>query len=456
MRTYFQKLLLILPLLVSCEEFLNIEPPKNELNGKNVFKETATIEAAFAHIYAELRETSFTRGSNSGLPCLLGYYADELIYLNESQQATLDFYNNSVLARNFSVEQIWNSSYNLIYDCNSILEGVEGNNSISQNDRDRFMGEAYFIRAFIYFHLTNLYGDIPFVDSTDYQKNSKAPKTSIEIVYERVIEDMLLAKELLFSSNDNIGLFRANHWTASAFLARIYLYHNNWERAKEEALYIIEEGPFALEQDLSSVFIKGSRETIWHLDPIAPGYNTPEAGTFISLTAPPRNLSLSEELLVDFEEGDQRFVNWVGAVSNEEETWYFPFKYKLREITQETMEYSILSRFSELFLIAAEASARLNQTSDALYYLNIIRNRASLPSISVNNQKELLLSILQERRIEFFSEQGHRFFDLKRTGRAHEVLSVVKPYWDETDILLPIPDVELSKNPNLLPQNKGY
>src|SRR5690606_24740189 len=138
MKTYYLKFLMILPLMVSCEDFLDIEPPKNQLIGKSVFEETATIDAAFAHIYAELRESAFTRGTSSGLSCLLGYYSDELIHLSESQQITHNFYINSVQPLDNTLDQLWSSSFNLIYDCNSILEGVENSNSLSQNDRDRF------------------------------------------------------------------------------------------------------------------------------------------------------------------------------------------------------------------------------------------------------------------------------------------------------------------------------
>ena len=69
---------------------------------------------------------------------------------------------------------------------------------------------------------------------------------------------------------------------------------------------------------------------------------------------------------------------------------------------------------------------------------------------------ELLHAILQERRVELFTEQGHRWFDLKRMGKAAEVLEAIKPNWKDTHILLPVPDKELTLNPNLLPQNEGY
>jgi len=64
--------------------------------------------------------------------------------------------------------------------------------------------------------------------------------------------------------------------------------------------------------------------------------------------------------------------------------------------------------------------------------------------------------IEQERRIELLGEWGHRWFDLKRTGRADVVLSGLKPNWNSEDVLLPIPESEILSNANLLPQNPGY
>ena len=88
--------------------------------------------------------------------------------------------------------------------------------------------------------------------------------------------------------------------------------------------------------------------------------------------------------------------------------------------------------------------------------LNTIRSRAGLPNSTANTGDELFSAILAERRIELFAEQGHRWFDLKRSGKATEVLGGLKPNWEETDVLLPVPESELDTNPNLLPQNQGY
>ena len=109
-----------------------------------------------------------------------------------------------------------------------------------------------------------------------------------------------------------------------------------------------------------------------------------------------------------------------------------------------------------MYLIRAEARVFFGDLEGAKNDLNKIRNRASLANTPAETEQELLDAIIQERRIEFFSELGHRFFDLKRTGKINNTLSPVKLGWNVMDALWPIPESELLLNPNLLPQNPGY
>ena len=91
-----------------------------------------------------------------------------------------------------------------------------------------------------------------------------------------------------------------------------------------------------------------------------------------------------------------------------------------------------------------------------LFRSNMLRERAGLSMISSTDRASLLDAIQRERQVELFTEQGHRFFDLKRTGRIDGTLAPIKPNWQRTDALLPIPESELLLNPNLEPQNEGY
>jgi hypothetical protein len=114
---------------------------------------------------------------------------------------------------------------------------------------------------------------------------------------------------------------------------------------------------------------------------------------------------------------------------------------------------------AEQFLIRAEARAKQNNkligSNSAESDINVIRNRAGLLNTSAATQEELLSEIERERRVELFVEWGHRWLDLKRSGRASAVLSLIKPLWDDTDVLYPIPYSERLLNPKLT-QNFGY
>lgn len=448
--------LIVLMCMIACEDFVDIEPPTNQLTGQLVFEDPATVDAAFAHIYGQLRDQAFSTGSISGTSYLMAHYADELELFSNDLPSVQGFTNSRVPASDSSVALLWNTAFELIYATNSIIEGVEGSNILSDQDKDQFLGEAYFLRAYMHFNLSNLFGNIPYIVTTDYRINSETARSENSMVLPLIESDLLQAKTLLSNSEGRIGSYRPNHSVNSAFLARVYVYQEQWSKAMNEAAEVLDGGPYSLTDNLDIVFKKNSPETLWQLDSDVPGNNTEEASTFVFTSGPPPNSTLSTQLSNGFEADDARFMAWVGTVSDGDNTWYFPNKYQLNTPTADTEEYSILIRLPELYLIAAEAHAHLGNIEMSLDYINAIRNRAALPSISTSNPNDLLEAILQERKAEFFTEQGHRFFDLKRTGRATPILSPIKPDWKSSSLVLPIPQSELLLNPNLGPQNEGY
>jgi hypothetical protein len=135
--------------------------------------------------------------------------------------------------------------------------------------------------------------------------------------------------------------------------------------------------------------------------------------------------------------------------------WYHSYKYR-EQFTGASVEYSIVLRLAEMYLIRSEARLAQGDLIGALEDLNHVRNTAGLPDVGAGTDAEILAAILRERRVEFFTEHGHRFFDLKRLGMLGQVLSGVKPGWQAADALLPIPENDLRLNPNLSPQNPGY
>jgi hypothetical protein len=203
-------------------------------------------------------------------------------------------------------------------------------------------------------------------------------------------------------------------------------------------------------------FKKESKATIWQLMSNVEGANTYQGNVFIFIQGPPPSMAASENLVNAFSNEDLRKTKWLKAVSNGTTTWYHPYKYREKSNTATSLEYSIVFRMAELYLIRAEARVRTGDLIGAKQDLNKTRNLAGLGDSAAVEPSEIIDALLAERRLEFFTEFGHRFFDLKRLGRIDEALSTLKPQWKNTNRLLPLPQNELMLNPNLSPQNAGY
>lgn len=443
-------------LFIGCSDFVEVDPPKNILISGTVFNDPATVKSALANLYFDMREQGMVSGT-FGVTPVLGIYSDELDYYGFNADYAQLFHHN-LIAGNTIVLGWWSQAYHLIYGTNDIIKGVENSDALTMEEKKGFKGQALFVRAYIHSLLVSLYGDVPYITTTDYLANNTVSRLSEEQVYDNVVTDLkesiVLMEAAETASPDRV---LPDAFVAKALLARMYLYMENWEMAASLSTELIDE--FELETDLDEVFLKGSQETIWQLraDKEFPK-NTREAVQMIIQVIPGHTYALADSLLAAFENGDLRSVQWIGSQSDADQTitLHYAHKYKAGLNETESLEYSILFRLAEQFLIRAEAKSRMGDIVGAQADLNTIRNRAGLPNTMANTENDILEAILLERRVELFMEQGHRWFDLKRTDNAGSVVGAIKPNWQETHILLPIPETELEANPNLLPQNLGY
>lgn len=447
--------LLVTSFLGSCDTFVEVDLPESQLTNKSVFDDYQTADAAIVDIYSKMRDTGLLTGSSSGLSYQLGNYSDELTWFGSSVSATQNFYSNALLPSNTVVSGYWRTAYNQIYAANAVLEGSKASLSLASDDKKKLEGEALFIRALLHFYLVNLFGEIPYISTTDYKSNSTSKKIPITKVYELIELDLKAAADLLSLVEQNNSRIRPGRSAVHSLLARVYLYNGSWLDASNISSSVLNKTGYYTLEGIDTVFLKDSKETIWQLQPSAAGKNTDEAPLFIFSSGPPSSVSLSNSLINSFDSNDLRKSRWIGTVSNSNSIWYYAFKYKKNNTTPTSVEYSIVFRLAEQYLIRAEARAQQGDLIGAGEDINKVRKRAGLLGTTASTKDELLSAIQKERRCELFTEYGHRFFDLKRTGNIQAALSV-KPGWNNTDIFFPLPQTELDLNPELLPQNDGY
>ncbi|WP_343303078.1 RagB/SusD family nutrient uptake outer membrane protein [Chitinophaga niabensis] len=460
--------------VTSCESFVDVGSPTNRIDQSLVFTNNATATAAIYGIYNQMTNPNgFSSGGGRSMSVIGGLSSDDLNLYSASLTQQKEFYLNTISATNTLLSSsIWGELYQYIYKSNAMLEGLENSSGVSQLLKNQLMGEAKFIRAFSYFYLVNLFGEVPMVITTDYRVNASIPRTSITDIYKLIIADLKASQVLL---QDNYSLFkeervRINKFASIALLSRVYLYLGDWNNAEVSATEVINNTTtYTLLSDLNSVFLKNSKEAIWQLS--QDNSNTADAITHIFKTNPV-TYALSQNLITNFEPGDLRRSSWIGSTTVGIANYYFPNKYKVTATTP-ISEYSMVLRLGEQYLIRAEA--RINQPgkiSGGIEDLNLLRKRArALPTSAVPNplpalssslsKEEALLAIERERRVELFTEWGHRWLDLKRTNRANATMGIVTPQkggaWKPEWQLYPIPQVQILNDPAMTnAQNPGY
>jgi starch-binding outer membrane protein, SusD/RagB family len=457
----------------SCTKLVEIPAPENQIADENVFNNNETAISVLTGIYTTMSNSGIFTSSNS-MTIYTGLAADELIVDNGfGNNSHLGYYLNSLSVNSFNGSELWSPLYNYIYKCNAALEGLKASEALTTAINQQLTGEAKFLRAFFYFYLTNLFGDVPLATTTDHKVNTLLSRSTQSQVYALIINDLQQASELLSPQyldgslqpySTIIERVRPTSWAAKALLARVYLYIGDYTNAEVEASAVINNTSNFNLSLLNETFFMNTQEAVWQLQPVVIGHNTEDAWTFI---IPSNGLDgdhpvyLSSQLLNSFETGDGRKTNWIDSVTVLGTVYYFPFKYKSATLDEPLTEYLTVFRLAEQFLIRAESRAQLSNLAGAQSDLNMIRSRANLPNTTAANQESLLAAIQHERQVELFTEWGHRWMDLKRTNTIDDVMSTITPLkanganWQSYQQLFPLPLTDIEYAPNLV-QNTGY
>jgi len=465
-------IIIVIGCLMSCNKLVSVPPPVASITTSQVFADSADASAAVLGIYQNMINTGGGLGYGDGfISIYCGQSADELIdFFANPSYLNLNFLNASV----GTTDVCWQSPYQYMYQVNSCIESLNASTGLSQRAKNQLLGEVKFFRAFFYFYLVNLYGDVPLALTSNYKQNIILPRSPKADVYMQIVEDLTDAQGLLPDDYSASGgeRTRINKAAVTAMLARVNLYLGDWASAFAAASTVIGDPLFALEPDPNRVFLANSGEAIlqWQLSPTLSPYNCTSEGYQVvpSENTNPPNFYVNAQLLGAFEPGDTRKAAWIDSTFYSGTTYYYPYKYKngpaQSDPTAPLTEYYMVLRLAEQYLIRAEAAANGagGGMSAAIDDLNTIRARAGLPALSSTlTQPEVLAAVAQERRIELFAEWGHRWLDLKRTGQIDAVMTIATPLkgggttWESFQQWYPIPLSDISRDPNLK-QNPQY
>lgn len=465
--------------LFSCEKLVDIDPPITAINQENVFRSDASAAGALTGIYAQLSDIGQSAGFTgyTSISLFAGLQADELTLFHDVNDNTLNaWYKNAMVSApgtNLGSEN-WDKFYKYIFQCNAAIEGLTASTFLTPSVKQQLLGEARFMRAFFYFYQVNIFDNIPLVLTTDPTITASLPQSSKQDVYKQIIADLKEAQSLMSADYLNGGIrpytgvverARPNKWVATALLARAYLFAGEYANAEQEASTVIGHTTLFSLQPLNDAFLRASKEVIWSLQPVRTARNTEDAYLFILPATGPTPIPLlspvylSPQLLDAFEDDDRRLIDWVDSVVVLSTTYYYPHKYKATAAVSAVTEHLVIFRLAEQFLIRAEARAQQNKIGLAQADLDAIRTRAGLSGTTAATKEDLLDAILHERQVELFTEHGHRWYDLKRTGKVNSVMATVTSLkggtWSNFKASNPLPWDDLQRNRKLI-QNTGY
>ena len=437
----------------SCEKFVELGAPPTQVLASEAFATDASANSVIRGLYTATLSINLAGTSTF----YTGLAADDLQY-NATDPNTAEFYSNSLLNTNGNVANFWSNCYQLIKNANNAISGLEASTTLTPSVKDQLLGEAKFFRAYAYFYLANLYGDVPLQLRDDLHAFEEAAlsRMPVQQVYDQIIADLKDAESKMATTYDATASprGRANKAAASALLARVFLYQKDYQNAESYATKVLQSSDYGMPTPDKS-FINSSNEVILQLG-TQTGVTTFGSNYITAATSTP-GYTLPDAVYNSFETApniDLRKTNWTSPKTVSNKIYYAITKYKVASGTGS--EYHIVLRLAEQYLIRAEARARLGKITEARTDVDAVRNRAGLAGLSTSlNQTQLLAAIETERLHEFFGEFGHRWFDLKRTERATTVLSPIKSNWQTTDVLFPIPQAQILINRNLT-QNPGY
>ena len=386
-----------------------------------------------------------------------------------------------IIATNSNVSRDWDYIYGRINNCNKVLNYVDKitDPALTAARKQEMKAEASVMRAMYYFHAVQLWGDVPLVTQAvlgvtaenfdEIYAQVKPARKPVSEVYALILSDLEGALPNVPASSNK---YRASKGAALALLAQVYATKPNPDYAKVVSYtdQLMAQGYSLLptydhlfdtahEANAESIFeINGNGSSVWWWGTFMfigtdwKKFNTPSNDLIKSFDA--QGDAIRKASTVKFEKVDWSDKYWSSAS--------YPFAWKQRE--QGGNQNVYIFRYADLLLLRAEAKVKLGDFTGAAALVNQVRARVNLAPITITGENDGINKILEERKLELAFE-GQRWFDLKRTGKAIEIIKNRKDgngnplgyaaNITEQRLLWPIPQSQLDNNSNLT-QNPGY
>ncbi|MEL6864268.1 MAG: RagB/SusD family nutrient uptake outer membrane protein [Bacteroidota bacterium] len=490
---YRYSLLLLLFLAISsCQDFLDREP-LDQLTSESFYQTESDGNAAMLACYSVLQDIDWF---GKGWMMLEVPGDNSQPGGTDPEFSPID--NFTVNGDTPPVGAYWAIRYRLITYANVFIHKIP-DMEIEQSLKDQFDAEARFLRALAYFDLVRIYGDVPLITEPPvYGEDLLFPRSTVNEVYDLIRSDLTAGAEHLPAlwSGANVG--RANKWAAAALLAKVHLTRREFGKARDRALEVVNSGVYRLMDNYGDNWelatSDNNTESIFQIQytgcsgwgtgnamqaffaPWGEGITKDRDGWGSQIPTSPVNNNPSTTITDAFEEGDLRKdpsimtpLAYYPSVNPDDGGYTYPQNGASASLTNikkyvvgsgsdicfmSTPMNAHILRYADVLLILAEALMEIQggETSagEALQYFNEVRQRAGLEPLDYIN-RELML---HERRVEFAFE-NQRWFDLVRTGKAVEMLTLHGKNIQPHHVLFPIPSAELDINPKLT-QNPGY
>jgi len=404
------------------------------------------------------------------------------IYKNNSQSYSDAFVTSS---SDQLMHTTWQNYYQAIFRINTILEKIKAADVTVVKNKDRYIAEAKFLRAFCYFDLVRIFGAVPMVTAPlTIAEGYKAGREKVDVIYNKVIIPDLADAEnglpLKFTGSD-VG--RPAKGAAKALLGRVYLTIKDFSKAEAKLQEVTAMG-YSLLPNYNDLFDYSKNEhhseyiyDIEYEEGIGEGSrftnafapNSQPFTAFFGIGGNGDEQNSPTQGLIDlFDKKDKRkditvgitggFYNkdsvFVKLPTNTNQTYTKKYITPVAVINDSRANWKVI-RYADVLLMLAEALNENGKTNEALTYLNQVSVRAGLTGYANLSKDAARDKIYLERRLEL-SFEGVRWFDLVRTGQAYNTMQKFNMLPYMTVFPIPLSQVQLINNPTIIPQNEGY